>query len=419
MAPKQLQKGARRSAAGSSDQFGNVCESSGKAVPSVSVVDPSEQSEGKGVKKQVHWKADQRDVDGPASFSSSARERLRNQRIRIAELRDLGGNGQASSAVWKHKPESSYCEEESAEDKSLTISEPFTVLDVNASGSSTGDFKDLPANSTFDETDPFAVIKFPEELSDSEQLLKESLEIHSLAAKLIQEYNKCETETKQPRIPIPQEVVAATEEAKRLVKSGTMTVQKTEQRTTFKRPVKLARRLEKVGNGFVLPKQAGSFDSGFDYSVGETIFSGRIGTHSRPSDDDNYYGNDGPVPSKIASSSEKNEAESSNRSVYIRSSQVSEESIRNCFSKFGTIVGIKCGIYDKSAIVDFETSDAAFVAVEQMNGSYIDGLPLTVSIANAQLCRAFNEYPPFLSDKQKDSACPDERNVVHYGDEET
>ncbi|KHJ47188.1 hypothetical protein D918_02754 [Trichuris suis] len=268
----------------------------------------------------------------------------------------------------------------------------------------------------FAESDPLAIIKFPEELTDSERLLKQSFEIYSLTAKLVQEHSKCETDMKL-RIPIPQEVAAATEEAKRLVKAGTMTVQKAEQRTTFKRPVKLARRLERVGNGLIPSKQAEPFDSGFNYSFDEAIFPGNTNIYNRPSNSGTYYATESCIPNSSSLSSEKSSAEPFSKSVYIRSGHISEESIRDCFSKFGTIVGIKRGVYDKSAIVDFETSRAASAAVEEMNGRHIDGLPLTVSIANAQLCRAFNEYPPFLSEAQK-PACPDSRHAVCYEDEE-
>ncbi|KFD46655.1 hypothetical protein M513_12464 [Trichuris suis] len=426
MAPKQLQKGSSKTAPESSLSFSRAPQTSGNAVLKSHLADPSAcvyktavslaaRKDSKDAKKRVHWEIDQ-DNKETASFSSLAKERLRNQRVRFGGFSNFGEDAASPKVPWNCEAESSQGEDKFAKDEKLTAQKSRTAADENLHGASGDDPTNLSAGDSSDESDPLAIIKFPEELTDSERLLKQSFEIYSLTAKLVQEHSKCETDMKL-RIPIPQEVAAATEEAKRLVKAGTMTVQKAEQRTTFKRPVKLARRLERVGNGLIPSKQAEPFDSGFNYSFDEAIFPGNTNIYNRPSNSGTYYATESCIPNSSSLSSEKSSAEPFSKSVYIRSGHISEESIRDCFSKFGTIVGIKRGVYDKSAIVDFETSRAASAAVEEMNGRHIDGLPLTVSIANAQLCRAFNEYPPFLSEAQK-PACPDSRHAVCYEDEE-
>ncbi|KFD64154.1 hypothetical protein M514_12464 [Trichuris suis] len=410
----------------SSLSFSRAPQTSGNAVLKSHLADPSAcvyktavslaaRKDSKDAKKRVHWEIDQ-DNKETASFSSLAKERLRNQRVRFGGFSNFGEDAASPKVPWNCEAESSQGEDKFAKDEKLTAQKSRTAADENLRGASGDDPTNLSAGDSSDESDPLAIIKFPEELTDSERLLKQSFEIYSLTAKLVQEHSKCETDMKL-RIPIPQEVAAATEEAKRLVKAGTMTVQKAEQRTTFKRPVKLARRLERVGNGLIPSKQAEPFDSGFNYSFDEAIFPGNTNIYNRPSNSGTYYATESCIPNSSSLSSEKSSAEPFSKSVYIRSGHISEESIRDCFSKFGTIVGIKRGVYDKSAIVDFETSRAASAAVEEMNGRHIDGLPLTVSIANAQLCRAFNEYPPFLSEAQK-PACPDSRHAVCYEDEE-
>ncbi|KHJ47189.1 B9 protein [Trichuris suis] len=150
MAPKQLQKGSSKTAPESSLSFSRAPQTSGNAVLKSHLADPSAaRKDSKDAKKRVHWEIDQ-DNKETASFSSLAKERLRNQRVRFGGFSNFGEDAASPKVPWNCEAESSQGEDKFAKDEKLTAQKSRTAADENLHGASGDDPTNLSAGDSSD-----------------------------------------------------------------------------------------------------------------------------------------------------------------------------------------------------------------------------------------------------------------------------
>ncbi|KAJ1372205.1 hypothetical protein KIN20_034298 [Parelaphostrongylus tenuis] len=200
-------------------------------------------------------------------------------------------------------------------------------------------------------------IVLPTTLSDEERALKEMHEKLKQVRRLISERRSfgstdvLKIEKNKVKNSLEQAEVA-TEELKRKVMSGAITVKKIDEKQTFKR-ARVDRRRRTVST-----IEEGEIVESMDYALT-------------------------PVTTSSFTCSGGSE-ECHGRTIVIRGSPFQKEEVIREYGKFGEILSTKIDNEQKLCFVQFKKGEEALTAVKEMNGIVINGIKIEVSMVEQQ-----------------------------------
>lgn len=231
---------------------------------------------------------------------------------------------------------------------------------------------------------------FPSQLTEEEEILQQKYaklkkKKKALAVLRAPKLEKQESTSDSLKRPADEDAADATEQAKKLLKSGALKLaSERKEQATFKR----SKRTKDNDN-----KSAVSFHpfSHGDGSEGSNRFEG-----SRPKPKYNLYDNfvSANTP-KYEESKESTESPKTNeppsfnpskkgQTIYVHGPGLTEEILKKACASFGTIVNISPEFEKHCGFVTFEKIESAEQAIDKLNGSIVCNVQLRVSLARRQ-----------------------------------
>lgn len=258
-------------------------------------------------------------------------------------------------------------------------------------------------------------INFPSTLTEEEEILKQKYAKLRKKKKALLAARAPKLEKEQPvntpaKRAAPESAEDATQQAKKLLKSGAIKIKENQEKQNFKR----SKNFEKRKDSEKLP------------AVGFQPFSA---THQ----DEEEREKARPRVRGLYDSFITGERDGKDRdppkkghTIYVNGNGITEEILRKAFADIGSISHITMEKDKNVGFVTFESMDASDKAIAGVNGALIEGVQLRVSMARRQptFDPQSNDQPSTASwsaiaasSSQKGNH-RDQRNVINYEDED-
>jgi len=182
------------------------------------------------------------------------------------------------------------------------------------------------------------------------------------------------------RRTVKRSIEEATEEVKRKVMMGTITVNKVREKSTFKR----SKTIDKRRDSSDIYKESSAVEPG-EITGGPLLLSPPSQNSSTTSSFSTHqFGGDSPPTASSSTTRRAPLPPNRGPTLYVRGYDLMTDPLTKAFEKYGQITRLNIEDRQKSAFITFDSLEQADLALREMDGNMVNGITMRVSYARRQ-----------------------------------